>query len=124
MFRLIALFLTALALAACGAQPAQPGTTTSPANVTGVEVSVRESLPVQVEAHITGQLGDGCMSLGPITQTRSGNLIEVSVPAIRTQAEICTMVMQLIDERVTLEGEFAPGEYTVRVNGVETSFTV
>ena len=126
MFRLIPLLLIVL-LAACGAQPAQPAqpaAQTLPAPISSVTVEIAESLPVQVFARIQGEIGDGCNSLGAITQRREGNVIEVDVTINRSNAEACTMIMQMLDERVQLEGEFPAGEYTVRVNGVEQTFTV
>ncbi|HMQ29319.1 MAG TPA: hypothetical protein PKD53_01275 [Chloroflexaceae bacterium] len=125
MLRLLAMLLAAVALAAWGAQPAQPAQQrVEPAEIETVTVEILESDPVQVVANIQGYLGNGCMSLGEITQSRSGDTVEVTVPAIHSGAEICTMQLQLIDERVPLEGPFAQGEYTLIVNGVETSFSV
>lgn len=121
MHRLILVLLAAALLAACGPQPARR---VQPARVTDVMVEVRESSPVQVVAHIQGELGDGCTSLGTITQSRDGNVIEVSVPAVHSGAEVCTMILQLVDERVQLDGPFPPGDYTVRVNGVEHQFSI
>jgi len=129
MLRLIAILFVAL-LAACGtaqpaapAQPAQPARS-FPAQIDTVTVEIAESLPVQVFARLEGYLGDGCTSLGAITQSREGNLIEVSVLANHSGAEACTMIAQVIDERVQLEGEFPAGTYTVRVNGVEQTFQI
>lgn len=124
MRRLIAILLAAAALAACGAQPDQSTPSASPAPITGVSVELLESDPVQVVAHIRGELGNGCMSLGAISQRREGNRVELSVPALHSGAEACTMQLQLIDQRVQLEGGFAPGDYVLIVNGVETPFSV
>jgi hypothetical protein len=124
MLRLLTILIAAAALAACGAQPTAPAQQVSPAPISSVEVELRESSPVQVVANIKGELGDGCMSLGEITQRREGNLIEISVPAVHSGAEVCTMQLQLIDESIQLEGPFAPGDYTLSVNGVETQFSV
>lgn len=123
MFRLIPLLLIAL-LAACAAQPAQPAGRSFPAQISGVEVEIAESLPVQVFARIQGDIGDGCHSLGAITQSRQGNAIDVTVTINHSGAEMCTMQMQMLDQRVQLEGDFPAGEYVVRVNGVEQAFTV
>ena len=126
MFRFLPILMLAL-LAACGAAiPSQPAPAGRdfPAQIDSVSVEVAESFPVQVFAHIQGTLGDGCTSLGAITQQREGNTIEVSVNAHHSGAEVCTMMAKFIDERVQLDGTFPAGEYTVRVNGVETTFTV
>jgi hypothetical protein len=124
MLRLLALLFALIALAACGGQGPASSPNTQPAQITTVNVELLESSPVQVVAHIQGELGNGCMSLGSITQRRDGNVVEVTVPAIHSGAEACTMQMQLIDQRVQLDGPFAPGDYTVRVNGVEATFSV
>jgi hypothetical protein len=133
--RMLVILLALAALAACGAgapalgpaQPAgptQPGPFSEPATIEMVEVELRESDPVQVVAHIEGYMANGCYSLGEISQRRDGNQIEVTVLADHSGAEVCTMQLQPIDERVLLEGDFAPGEYTLRVNEVETRFRV
>ncbi len=124
MLRLLTLLFALVALAACGGQATTPSPSTQPAHITAVNVELLESSPVQVVAHIQGELGNGCMSLGSITQRREGSVVEVTVPAIHSGAEACTMQLQLIDQRVQLEGPFAPGDYTVRVNGVEAAFSV
>lgn len=125
MLRLITLLLALFALAACGAQPAQPiQPRTEPVVVEDVQVEILESDPVQVVAVIKGGLGNGCLSLGEITQRREGNTIEVTLLANHSGAEACTMIYQIVDERVRLDGSFAPGEYTLIVNGVERTFSV
>ncbi|GAB4435884.1 MAG: hypothetical protein OHK0015_27150 [Chloroflexi bacterium OHK40] len=122
MLRLIILLGMLLALAACGTPTPTPRT--MPAEITGVEVEVLESQPVQVVAFVSGGLGDGCTSLGPISQARSGSTIELTVNATHSGAEACTMIYQTFEERIPLEGEFAPGQYTLIVNGSAHSFTV
>lgn len=125
MLRIVFLALVVAMLAACSPQPALQNTQrVEPATITTVDVEQLESSPVQIVAHIQGELGNGCMSLGEITQTRNGNVVEITVPAVHSGAEACTMIMQLIDERVQLDGTFDPGTYTLRVNGVETTFNV
>lgn len=125
MLRLIPLLLALLALAACGAQPAQQTQpNTRPAEISAIQVEILESMPAQAVAVIEGGLGDGCTTLGEITQRREGNTITITVPAVHSGAEICTMVYQIFTERVQLEGSFEPGDYKVIVNGVERSFSV
>ena len=69
----------------------------------------------QPQVFLEGQVGDGCNSLQPITQQRSGNTFDVAV-RYRRQGDICTMIMQMLNNWVPLSGTFAPGEYLVRVN--------
>lgn len=145
--RLVQILVFALVLAACGSTGAQPsGNTASaatvpsatalpegtkqpmpyetPAQIDSVEVQIAESHPVQVFAQVKGTLGDGCTSLGTISQKRNTNTIEVTVLANHTGAEVCTMIAQIIDKNIALEGDFPAGQYVVRVNGVEKQFSV
>jgi hypothetical protein len=85
---------------------------------------ILESFPVQVNARVQGTLGDGCTSMGEITQQRNGNEIIVTITANHSGAETCTMIAQLLDETIPLEGEFPTGEYVLRVNGIEERFQV
>lgn len=93
-------------------------------NIDSIEIRIAESSPVQVFANVKGSLGDGCTSLGAITQKRSGNTIDVTVGVNHSGAQVCTAIAQLVDQNIQLEGEFPPGNYTVRVNGMERTFTV
>jgi inhibitor of cysteine peptidase len=118
--------VVALMLAACGSstgtQPSGPRQV-SP-QIDSVEVLILESFPVQVNARVQGTLGDGCTSMGEMTQQRNGNEITVTITANHSGAETCTMIAQLLDETIPLEGEFPTGEYVLRVNGVEERFQV
>jgi hypothetical protein len=77
----------------------------------------------RVQALIQGELGDGCTSLEPIQQRRSANTVDITVRS-RRQGEVCTMIMQFVNEWVPLDGEFTPGEYTLRANAAVTTFTL
>jgi hypothetical protein len=76
-----------------------------------------------VTALFEGILPDGCTSLGSITQERQGTTISVTVTTVRT-GEVCTQVVQLVSDRVRLQGDFPSGSYVARVNGVEARFTL
>ena len=94
--------------------------------VENVEVRIKESFPVQVSAAVTGYLRDGCEKLGATTQSRSGNVITVSIATERdkTTERVCIQVISPVEQDVPLEGTFLPGTYVVRVNGVERTFRV
>lgn len=122
MFRVIAAILFAVALTACAASAPQPRTV--PVQIDTVTATVLESNPVQIQVRFQGYLGDGCTSLGEITQQRDGNTISITVSGTHSGAEVCTAIAQILDETRTFEGPFAPGEVVVRVNGVETRVTI
>ncbi len=89
-----------------------------------VDVQVLESFPVQVQAVVHGSLSDSCTEIGEISQTREGNTVTVTIGANRPADAICAQVLEPFEQVIPLDGLFPPGTYVVRVNGVETSFTV
>jgi hypothetical protein len=89
-----------------------------------VSVEIAESYPVQVFAIIKATLPDGCSSKGAITQMRQGNTIIINAEMNHSGADVCTMIVSFVDERIALEGDFPPGEYVLKVNNVETRFSI
>jgi hypothetical protein len=75
----------------------------------------------QPQAFLEGDIGDGCNALQPITQQRSGNTIDLAV-RYRRQGDVCTMIMQRLNQWVPLSGAFTPGEYVLRVNDQTVRF--
>jgi hypothetical protein len=88
-----------------------------------LDVLVSSSVPARVSVRVHGVVGDGCTSLDSIAQRRDGSTVTVTITTLR-RGEVCTQVAQLFDQTLTLEGEFAPGDYLVRVNGIEARFRV
>ncbi|MCX7859918.1 hypothetical protein [Chloroflexus sp.] len=126
LHRIVLLAITALMLMLTACSPATTTPMPRPGIVTieQVDLSVMESNPPQVQAHITGYLGDGCTTFAGITQQREGNTITITVSATHSGAEMCPAIAPLVDQRVMLEGPFAPGQYTVIVNGTEYQLTI
>lgn len=91
--------------------------------VDSVEVNVLESAPVQVVAVVHGTL-DPCTQLRAVEQSREGNAITVHITAKRPIGVFCIQLAVPFEERVTLQGEFPTGNYTVIVNGVKQAFSV
>jgi hypothetical protein len=121
MWRWLALVIILL-LSACGTTAG--GASTGRMQVDQVDVQIAESFPPQVFVRVQGVLGDGCTTLGAISQQRTGNTIEVTIATNHSGAEVCTMIAQLVDKTIKLEGDFPAGEYVVRVNGVEQQFRI
>ena len=95
-----------------------------PMPIDAVEVQIRESLPVQVSVLVTGALTDGCTEFHQMSQVRTGTTIEITITTIRPKDMMCTANLTLYTNTIALEGEFPSGTYTVRVNGVEQTFTI
>jgi len=104
----------------------QPGNViTSTAVINDVQIVLMESWPLQAQAQISGELGDGCTELGQIRSHREGDTIYVRVETVRPAEAICTQQLKMFEESVPLDIEGAPaGTYTVDVNGVTETFTL
>ncbi len=109
-------------LLAC--DPASPELEIRPISIDSVEVTVLESAPVQVQAHVQGTIGDGCTKLHSVDQERSGNTITVTILSERPRDAVCTQIAMLYDETIRLDGDFPPGSYQLHVNAFDTRFRV
>lgn len=144
MSRLTLLFLVLLLLTACGGSVAPTGSdpvgdepTELPADpaegemviqemeIQSLDLLMLESFPVQVQAHVTGFLPNGCASVGEIEQRREGDTFFVTVPVQFPADAICTMILKEEDVTIPLEvAGLKAGEYHVVVNGIADSFTL
>jgi len=116
--------LLALALAGSACENPNAAFDIVPLRVDRVEVVVLESSPPQIEAVVVGTLPTACSTIDAVSQRREGNVVEVTVLARTRREQVCILVLRQATERVRLEGTFAPGEYVLRVNGVESRFRV
>jgi inhibitor of cysteine peptidase len=118
--------LMALALPLAGAACENPNTADEvvPLRIEDVDVLVLESFPVQIMAVVTGTLPTACSSIESVSQTRQGNVVEVTITTRTERDQVCIQVIKQITERIRLEGGFPPGDYVLRVNGLETRFRV
>ena len=90
--------------------------------VTGVELEIMESFPIQVAIVVDGFLRDSCTELHNIEQWREGNTVHVLITTRTPKNVLCAQVITEIQERIKLDGAFPPGDYKVIVNGVERTF--
>jgi hypothetical protein len=102
--------------------PTAPDPVIGQVHIERVDVRILESAPPQAVAHVEGVLGDGCTELHSVEQRRSGNAVEVTIRNQRPRDAICTMIAKLYQADIRLEGQYPPGQYTVKVNGVERAF--
>jgi hypothetical protein len=105
-----------------GRIPSAPGGVQVPSegnvNVARVRVYMKDG---RLQAFVQGELGDGCTVLQSISQRRGNNSVHITVTSKR-EGEVCTMILQYLNEWVPLEGPFAPGEYIVKANKAEVRF--
>ena len=113
--------LGAVAAAGC-TSPTDPDLVIGQIQIERVDVRILESFPPQAVAHVEGVLGDGCTEFHSIEQRRSGNTVTLTILNTRPREAICTMIAKLYKADIPLEGNYPPGQYVVRVNGVEKSF--
>jgi hypothetical protein len=114
----------ALLLTACDGSPAKPDLTIEPIHIDSLDVVVGAGVPVSVEAHVQGVVGDGCSVVHSVKQERSGSTVIITILRERPTEAICTQLARLYDARIVLEGTFAPGAFLVRANDAERAFTV
>ena len=135
IFIVIAAF--AMLIAACapgaGASPAStetpapnpiPSLPASVATVESVDVHILESMPVQVQAVVRGQLPDaGCTTIGSVEQVREGSVIRVTLVTTTDPLALCAQALTPFEHVVSLDiNELPAGSYVVDVHGVEDSF--
>jgi hypothetical protein len=100
--------------------PAPPRILVRPIQIESVEVVVA-SAP---SAHVRGVIGDGCTELAGVTISRSENSVTVTILSTRPEEAICIQIARLYDATLALPGDYPPGQYVLRVNSVEKTFTV
>ena len=108
-----------------GLEPTPGAVITGTAQIETIELLMLESFPVQVHAHVTGWLGDGCTKLDQITQVREDNTFKVTITTTRPAEAVCTMQLVGFEETIPLDVHGLPkGTYTVDINGVTETFTL
>jgi hypothetical protein len=113
-------FLVLAAFASPGAQ--RSGPYAFPFQITSVEV--RQDAASQVSLDLEGVIPSGCSHFEQVVQWREGNQIVVRALARHSGAEVCTMIAQIYQDTIVLDGPLPPGEYGIDVNGVMRSVRV
>lgn len=91
--------------------------------VDSVDVMISLSQPVQVSAHVVGNLPDACTKRDAIIQARNGNTFVITIPTTRPASAMCAQVLTPYQESIPLDTTgLAAGSYTVAVNGVSATF--
>lgn len=123
--------LAILSIAACGSTgqstvPPAPGGDIEYglAPIESVEAVFLESFPLQVQLKVEGYFPDGCTEIESTEVERQGNVFDVTLRTARPADVACTEAIEPFEVNIPLDVYGLPaGEYSVDVNGVETSFT-
>jgi hypothetical protein len=100
-------------------EPAPDDVVTGEAAVESVELTVLESLPVQVRARARGSLPDGCTEIAGVEQVIQGNDIVITLFTERPSDAICTQALVPFEEVIPVDvNGLRAGDYRVIVNGV------
>lgn len=85
-------------------------------NIFRVDVQLTESQPPQIRLHVEGEHPDGCDYPVLVSQARRGNTVNVEVYREVPADVICPMILRPYRGAIELEGVYAPGNYTIKVN--------
>ena len=80
--------------------------------------------PTPVEVLLKGIMPDACSALDGVAQERTGHFIRLTLNMRQPRGRACTQVVRPFRFYVALDGLFAPGAYTLTVNGSPTPFRI
>lgn len=89
-----------------------------------VDALMLESYPVQISLVVKGYQPDGCDYPVVVSQTRSGNQVNVQIYRTMPLAAMCPAMILPYEAAVPLDGGFETGTYTIDVNGYVITVTV
>ncbi|HII00769.1 TPA: hypothetical protein HA351_03650 [Methanosarcinaceae archaeon] len=96
------------------------------ASVEEVQVEMKKTvIPPEISISVKGNLPDGCTGIDRknITMEKENGNITIGIPTIRPADAVYTEALVPFEEKIPLDVEgFEVGNYTVSVNGAETSF--
>lgn len=98
------------------------------AMVDSIDITLRESFPVEVDVLVKGNLPDGCTELGDAKQQLLGKTFNINLETrkLKDADVMCTQALVPFEETIALENVvgITAGEYTVTVNGVSKTFVM
>ncbi len=98
------------------------------AMVDSIDITLKESFPVQVDVLVKGNLPDGCTELGDAKQQLLGKTFNINLETrkLKDADVMCTQALVPFEETIALENVvgITAGEYTVTVNGVSKTFVM
>ncbi len=80
--------------------------------------------PVAVEILVKGAFPDACTELHAVTQERTGNIVDVTLDMRRERGAVCAAVLKPYRFYLMLDGRYAAGPYTLKLNGQAFPFEI
>jgi hypothetical protein len=85
-------------------------------------VAPGEAVPVEVL--VKGALPDACSALDAVTQSQTGHFVTLALTMRQPRGAVCAQVVRPYRFYVRLDSLFAPGSYTLTLNGRVTPFQI
>ncbi len=85
-------------------------------NIIRVAATVNRGQPAQISLQVEGEHPDGCDLPVHAEQSRTGDTVKVEIYRKVPADMICPMILRPYEGEIQLEGDFAPGSYTIMVN--------
>ena len=121
----ILLLISSLVLAACGGSDSQETSSTTsgtPAMVDSVSADVKNN---HYYATVNGNYPDSCTRISDVKQDIGGDTIRFILTTDKPADLMCAQMITPFSVDLLIEtGGLMPGEYTIDVNGVTTTFTL
>ena len=122
---IILLLISSLILAACGGSDSQENSSTTsatPAMVDGVSVDVKINHYYDA---VHGNYPDSCTRISDVQQEIDGETIRFILTTDKPADLMCAQMITPFSVDLLIEtGGLLPGEYTVDVNGITSTFTL
>jgi hypothetical protein len=125
LLTIILLIVGSIMLAACGGGDSQENSSTTPgtpAMVDGVLVEFKNN---HYYATVNGNYPDACTRISDVKQDQDGDTIRFILTTDKPADLMCAQMITPFTVDLLIEtGGLMPGEYTVDVNGITSTFTL
>ena len=122
MALMVMLSFILVACASSETQVSEESAAGTPAIVEGVSVDFRNA---HYYALVTGTYPDACTRISDVEQDVSGNAITIALSTAKPEDLMCAQMLSPFGiDLLIATGGLLPGEYTLDVNGVTTTFTL
>jgi len=121
----ILLLINSLVLAACGGSDSQENSSTTSGTLAMVDSVSTDVKNNHYYATVNGNYPDSCTRISDVKQDIGGDTIRFILTTDKPAELMCAQMITPFSVDLLIEtGGLMPGEYTIDVNGVTTTFTL